>query len=192
MELTKDPVTITYDQAMTNYRNEVNLKFPPQMGNENRRHRRINETRRGGGRVSHSRGGRGRGGRGGRGRYRYHDRNNGHSRPGARIIRCTDGSSLEVHASYHFPDDVYMKIPVDERNKLRSEREAYKRRRYDNDQGSNNGSSNTPPSVISEVTTGTTGDTKQNNGGSQSGGCSFMGSRNEQASLCGRNPNNNN
>ena len=42
LELTRDPVTITYDQALTTFRNEVNLKFPPQVGNA-RRTRRINE-----------------------------------------------------------------------------------------------------------------------------------------------------
>jgi hypothetical protein len=29
LKLTRDPVTITYNQALTTFRNEVNLKFPP-------------------------------------------------------------------------------------------------------------------------------------------------------------------
>jgi hypothetical protein len=36
LELTKEPVTITYEQALTNFRNEVNLNFPPHLGQDNR------------------------------------------------------------------------------------------------------------------------------------------------------------
>ena len=98
---------------------------------------------------------------------------------------------LEVHASYHFSDDIWMKIPVDERNKLRDEREAYKRRRYGNDQGSTSENTNTQQSVISEITTGNNNQANHDNGSHNDNG-SIMGGRNEQASLRGRNPNNNN
>ena len=43
LELTRDPVTMTYNQALTNFCNEVNLKYPPQVANT-RRTRRINQT----------------------------------------------------------------------------------------------------------------------------------------------------
>jgi hypothetical protein len=156
LELTRMPVTITYDQALTNFRNEVNLKFPPQLGNDNRRTRRINAVR-GGGRT-------GRGGRG-RGRGRYNNGRRGNIRDhhnGARIIQLEDGTSLEIHPAYHFTPEVWNKIPIQERNRLRDERIAYKRRRYNNNYNSNQNRNNNHSgqypnaggqSVISEITT---------------------------------------
>ena len=75
LELTRNPVTITYDQALTTFRNEVNLKFPPQFGNNNRTGR-INQMDSGyhqqyQGSYGYNNGGRGRG-RGGHGRSRGH------------------------------------------------------------------------------------------------------------------------
>ena len=43
LEMTKTPVTMTFEQALTNFRNEVNLKFPPEMSG-NTRTRCIHET----------------------------------------------------------------------------------------------------------------------------------------------------
>ena len=66
LQLAQVPLTITYDDALTTFRNAVNAKFPPEIAaaNSRNRSRRINEvSRRGGGRSSH------RGGRGGRGRF---------------------------------------------------------------------------------------------------------------------------
>jgi hypothetical protein len=61
IELSRQPVTLIYEQALATFRNEVNRKFPPLMASATRTRRSINET------ASQ---GRGRGGRFGRGRVR--------------------------------------------------------------------------------------------------------------------------
>ena len=61
LEMTREPVTLIYEQSLANFRNEVNRKFPPEMGGSNQRNRQsiaqINST------------GHGRGGRGNRGNH---------------------------------------------------------------------------------------------------------------------------
>ena len=54
LELDKKPLTITYENALAAFRNQVNHKFPPELSSSNnRRTRRINEAgTRGGGRGS--------------------------------------------------------------------------------------------------------------------------------------------
>ena len=58
LDMTRTPMTLTYDQALANFRNEVNRKFPPDVGGSNRS-RRISQTeqRRGRGRNGRGRGG---------------------------------------------------------------------------------------------------------------------------------------
>jgi uncharacterized membrane protein YgcG len=76
IELSRTPMTMTYEQAVALFRNMVNQKHPPQMGAaQNRVRRNVNEVSTGRGRGgSTGRGGQGRGGhsgsiggRGGRG-----------------------------------------------------------------------------------------------------------------------------
>jgi hypothetical protein len=71
IELTRIPMTLTYEQALATFRNEVNRKFPPQMSSATKARRNINERGQGRGRGARfgraNHGGRGRGGRGGRG-----------------------------------------------------------------------------------------------------------------------------
>ena len=78
IDLTRVPMTMTYDLALTNFRNEVNRKFPPDMSqNTSRSRRQVNELG-----TSRDQGGRGRGrgrGRGGRGGGRLHN-NSGRGR----------------------------------------------------------------------------------------------------------------
>jgi hypothetical protein len=225
LELAKDPITITYKSALTSFRNQVNLKFPPELSASNNRNRmrRINETN-----SQHHNGGRGRGGRGfhrGRGGGRFHGRQNGRGRGrgrdtsgrhngykrshrDARMVQCTDGSQMEVHASYRLTDDQWHILPEAEKTRILTERANYKRSR---------GYNNNPDdrSTISQLTTITGGDDirsisesvnnlqrqisnlqsqpsrNNNNADDTNNGPpgSIMGGRNEQASLRSRNRN---
>jgi hypothetical protein len=71
INLARIPMTLTYEQALAAFRNEVNHKFPPQMSSTIQARRNINEVGRGRGRGrggcfgQGQQGGRGRGGRGG-------------------------------------------------------------------------------------------------------------------------------
>jgi hypothetical protein len=85
---------MTYDIALSLFRNMVNQKHPPQMGvTKNRTRRHFNETTAGRGL---GRGGYGRGGQtgncSGRGNYRSTPRQ---SRNVSRMITLTDGNQIE-------------------------------------------------------------------------------------------------
>ena len=171
---------MTYNQALANFRNEVNRKFPPNMDQANKNTRRVSEMNgRGRGRGrGHGRGraqGRGRG-RGGGGR--------GH--PEARWVTGTDGKSYEVHPSYKFNDNVWQALPYNEKQTILDQRKQYVEDRKRNvseisvdNRSNNNNNSNSqkvPEQVsesshISQITTGQG---------------SIMGRRNEQASLRSR------
>ena len=105
IELTKTPMNMTYEQALSAFRDEVNRKHPPELS-QNTRPRRIQQTQFGcgAGRSGRgfTRGGRGRGrgfGRGGRG-----GRGRGH--PEARFVTGMDGKTIEVHPAYKFNPEV--------------------------------------------------------------------------------------
>ena len=125
IELSRVPMTITYNQSLALFRNMVNQKHPPQVGAANHRTRRqINEVSTGG-RGSRGRGGGGRGGRGGR-----HGRGGGRgssrqTRTDSRMITLTDGTQIEYHASFNFPRHVYLKMKQEDRDTLKRERAAY-------------------------------------------------------------------
>jgi hypothetical protein len=128
IELSQTPMTVTYDQALSLFRNMVNQKHPPQMGAaQNRTRRNINEVSSGRGRGT--RGGFGRvgrgsrhGGRGGWGTPRQ-------TRTDSRWITLTDGTQIEYHASFNFPRNVYMKMKPEDKETLRRERAAYQETR---------------------------------------------------------------
>ena len=128
IELSRTPMTITYDQALALFRNMVNQKHPPQMGvAQNRTRRHVNEvatTGRGRGRGGFGRGGRGgrQGGRGGRGTHHQ-------TRTDSRMITLTDGSQIEYHASFNFPRHTYLKMKQEDRETLKRERAAYNQSR---------------------------------------------------------------
>jgi hypothetical protein len=191
VELNRDPVTITYAQALSVFRDEVNRKFPPEVSNNNSRARRVNETNTGGrgGRGGRGRGGRGRGGRG-RGRGERGDgrsRNRGH--PNARNVTGNDGNQIEVHASYNFPAHVWNNIPSAEKERLKQERINYKRQRTISAL-----SSDDIASIVSGLTnaTGLSVAATSTVATPNSTTTSIMGGRNEQATLRSRNTNNSN
>ena len=118
-ELAKTPVSITYENELAVFCNQVNQKLLPELSSSNnRRTRRINET----GTCGGGRGGRfkGRGvryqGRGERGRFGGRDRgrsgcgyggrgNHRRSIQDARMVQYNDVSKFEVHPSYYLTNN---------------------------------------------------------------------------------------
>eukprot|EP00978_Attheya_sp_CCMP212_P003961 scaffold8437_cov60-Attheya_sp.AAC.1 len=113
----------------------------------------------------------GRSGRGGRGEPRK-------TRNDSTIITLTDGQKVEYHASFNFPDWQFAKFKMEDKEKLRQERDSYKDSKRQSSrtselqtQLSQANSNNDEATVgqrshISQVTTGST----------------MMGGRNEQSS----------
>jgi hypothetical protein len=130
IELSRVPMTMTYEQALSLFRNMVNQKHPPQMGAAQKSVRRyINETNSGrGARGQSVRRGHGRGGQGGQS-SRSRRGNVQKTRNDSRIITLTDGSQIEYHASFSFPRHVYMKFKQEDKDTLRRERAAYNEQR---------------------------------------------------------------
>jgi hypothetical protein len=143
IELSRVPTNITYEQALSLFRNMVNQKHPPQMGAvHNRTRRQINQANSSSGRHSRGRGGFGRGGRGERGN-RGGGRGN-RTRTDSRMITLTDGSQIEYHASFNFPRHVYMKMKQEDRDTLKRERAAFHQNR-------SNGGGSSSRSTRSEI-----------------------------------------
>ena len=131
IEMTRIPVTLTYEQALSSFRNEVNRKFPPEMSN-NKTRRHINAVDRGGRDGGRGRGGRfnGRGGRSGGGRSSGgRGRGQQRSRQDSSFITLTDGKVIEAHPSFNFTPDQWGKMQPQDKDNLRNQREEYKRSR---------------------------------------------------------------
>ena len=194
IELTKIPMTMSYHQALSAFRNEVNRKHAPEL-NQNTRQRRVAQTgsyqgqynSRGGGRGGRfsydNRGGRGRGrsqGRGGRG-GRWTP-NRGHK--DARFITGNDGRTIEVHPSYKFSPQIWENLPSLERKRIAQERNEY----FENKKRREAQQSNSVPREVSAATTGhntdqqtTTSTVTNQPTGSTTPSGSIMGGRNEQS-----------
>lgn len=140
VEMTKIPMTMTYDQALANFRNQVNNKFSPELSS-NKVRRSINQTQssgRGGfGRGGFGRGGRGFGGRGhGRGGRNHSNSGRGNTFAGMRrqrqdstFLTLTDGSVVEYHPSFKFPPHVFEKMKESDKQMLYDQRANYRRSR---------------------------------------------------------------
>jgi len=188
IEINKPTVTMTYQQALANFRNEVNRRFPPDVSSKNNRtSRRISQVNGRGGRGRSGGRGRGRGAPGGRG----NQNNNKRNRHDARFIVDTQGKRMEVHPAYQFSSDEWSRIPREVQQQLISERQAYKNSRQ---RTGTNPSDNR--STISEITTDqrSINQTGTNSGGGattvtfdNSGGGTIMGGRNEATQLRSRN-----
>ena len=117
------------------------------------------------------------------------------------MVRCNDGTEIEVHASYKFDDRTWNNLPDAEKNRIIQERSEYKKGRYNN---------NDDRSTISQLSTGTsqqnydiqsvvqsvqqlqtqlTNMSNRSDESSDAPPTSIMGGRNEQASLRSRNRN---
>ncbi len=184
IELSRTPLTITYEQSLALFQNMVNQKHPPQMNAANSRTRRdVNEVS-----TERSSRGRGCGGRGDRGER--HDkggnRENTRTRTDSRTITQTDGTQIEYHVSFKFPRHAYLKMKQEDKDTLKREQAAYNQNRDCGSRSSElqelrsqiqelqqaTGSVVLPPtdtvsmrSQVSQITTGT----------------NVMGGRNEQA-----------
>ena len=110
----------------------------------------------------------------------------------------TNGRSIEVHASYHFPPEIWNAIPSSEKRRINEERKQYrdnKRQRISevgyvppainvqNDGASSIAGSTVGPMSVNRVTTNSDGSANGFQG-------TMMGGRHEQASLRSRNTNN--
>jgi hypothetical protein len=132
IELARQPLTLTYEEALATFRNKVNRKFPPQMWTTPRTRRSINEMsiqgRGRGGRFSRSRGnlhgGRGHGGRGRGGRGRPT-----RSWTDSSYITLADGQEMEYHPSFHFPPNIFNKMKPQDRERMTRERKEYNQNR---------------------------------------------------------------
>ena len=181
VELTKTPVTMTYDSALTAFRNQVNQKYPLNFG-RNTGQRRINQLGTRGRGRGRGRNGRGRGGRG-NGRFGQNGGRKTTGHPHARMVQGEDGTYIEVHPSYSFQPQVWQNIPQAEKRRLQSERQEYKRSRT--------GTHTTDRTTISGITTDqtqVTGNDNTTEGNNTHLPHSIMGGRNEQANLRSRNP----
>ena len=124
IELTRPIITITYEQALSSFRNEVNRKFPPNLGGSNNSRRSIRESNRTGRGTRGGRGGRGgRSDRGGRGRNVQPK----HQRDDSKLITLTDGQRIEFHPSFTFPSNFYNKMKDSDKDELKRLRTEYKK-----------------------------------------------------------------
>ena len=164
MELTKEPVVLTFDQALANFRNAVNRKFPPE-ASATKKTRRIhqvknknNKNKKGFTQVNQP----------GTQENEGSDQSNKRRRNDAWQVIGTDGSQIEVHPSYSFSSDVWHKIPFPVRKQIMDMRKQHKNSR-----------------TQKQVRTQDEGDKNNTN----NDGATIMGGRNEQASLRTRNSN---
>ena len=178
IELTKIPMSMTYEQALATFRNEVNRKNPPRMAqtSTSRERRSIRETN------SYDSRGRGRGRGGGRG---HPGRGRGNwvhkTRSDSSIITLVDGQKIEYHPSFSFSSHVFHKMKQADKDRLKRERSEYKKRK-----ASELSTVHTPPvaqvqaehqTQISQITQGVT----RNDAGASQDGRTIMGGRNERA-----------
>ena len=126
-QMTAIPMNMTYIQALATFRQEVNRKFPPSMGSRNitRRAQQIQGGYRGRGRGFRGRGPRGRGRNGGRGTKRKTNSRHPNSYP----VTLTDGTVMDVHASYWFGPEIWNKLPPNEQTRINNDRNEYKRQK---------------------------------------------------------------
>ena len=116
-----------YTQALATFRQEVNRKFPPSI-----RSRRVTRhTQQIQGRYC----GRGRGSRGRGPRGRERNSNRGMKRklnarhPNSYPVTLTDGTVMDLHASYLLGPEVWNKLSPNEMNRIINNRNEYKRQK---------------------------------------------------------------
>ena len=129
IKLTRMTITMSYIQALSGFRNEVNQQFPQQLGSNHRSCQTINEVRQGWGmgyfgrNNSRTHGVRGRGGRGRRTSVISNFRRN---RTDSAMITLTDGQRIEYHPSFNFPPNIFKKIKHQDIDQLTQERREYR------------------------------------------------------------------
>ena len=118
-----------YEQACLAFRTEVNAKHPQGISGANRSARHIRQTSTG------------RGGNSGRGnggflakKVQQFNKHNNHD--DEEMIKLKNGTRVKYHASFNYPDPIYNSFTNELKDRMRSERTAYnkKRRRNKNDE----------------------------------------------------------
>ena len=127
IELTKVPLTMTYEQALATFCNEVNLKHPPQMSatTTSRERRYVRKISTGQGRGWRDGRGRSGQGHGGRGCGNWVTK----TRTDSSIITLTDGQKIEYHPSFMFPNHIFNKMKQQDKDRLSRERSEHKKRK---------------------------------------------------------------
>ena len=187
-QLAATPVTVTYDQAMTSFRNVVNSKAIPDTNSTNRSRRiqKLHRGKRNGGNDNHNKNNK---------KYRR-------SHPDAQMIKMKDGAMKEIHASYNLTSKDWENMPDSVAERIKRERNQYKAKTGKGRGYDANASNHT--ASISSIVTGSDGNQYvqvpvqqyiqqtqidlTNTNQIQQG---VMGGRNAQAQLKGRNTNNN-
>ena len=105
IELTRDPITYTYDQALLAFKTEVSKKYPPNHPTSSTR--RIKEVGK-------------RKPKGGGGREVKKTRND------SKIITLKNGRRLEYHPSFNFHPKVYNQFKKEQKDMLTRDRKEYK------------------------------------------------------------------
>ena len=154
VELTKIPITFTYERAMLALRTEVQRRFPP--GSSPGKIRRTIQKLEGDSSVASSRGSygsyRGRGYNGGRGRGRGRGYGRGYGRGRGRgyqsqqyrndqetkQITLLNGKTITYHPSIKYADHIYQQFTPQQKDMLREERARHRERN-----GSRNGEKRT-------------------------------------------------
>lgn len=108
VELTKVPMTMTYERALQSFRDVVNQKHPPQMSATTRTKRTVNEVN-----------------KEGKGKGKKKPKK---TRTDSIFITLTDGQTIEYHPSFRFPPKVFAKFKQEDKERLRRERDEYKLR----------------------------------------------------------------
>ena len=124
VDMTRIPMTMTYEIALANFRNLVNSKFSV-AGNTPHRTKRAIQQVRGRGRAVRGKGYKQRAPRGrgaNRGAFTR-------KRTDKSFITLTDGTVIEYHPSFKFADDVFKKFKPEDKQKLYDDRAQYKRAR---------------------------------------------------------------
>ena len=177
IELTKTPMTMTYERALATFRNEVNMRNPPQMSQtaSGRERRSLREM------TSYdNRGrcrGRGRGNHGGRGRGNWVHK----TRSDSSIITLTDGQKIEYHPSFSFPAHVFQKMQQGDKDKLKRERAEYKKRKASEISTTSYLPVNqVQADQLTQVSQLSQAVTRNNDTGSNPTGSTIMGGRNER------------
>ena len=172
-------MTMTYEQALATFRNEVNRRSKPQMSNPSgtRERRSLREMNTSDGRGRGRFRGRGRG-HSGRGRGNWVQK----TRSDSSIITLNDGNKIEYHPSFSFPSHIFQKMKQGDKDRLKRERAEYRKRK-----ASEISTVQTPPvnqvqadyhTQVSQITQGIT---RNDDHSAQQGSSTIMGGRNERS-----------
>ena len=115
VRLAEIPMTMTYEIALSTFRNSVNQQYPPEIGSVPRVRRHVNE-------VNHNCQTR----RYDSTRNTKNSRHQQRKRSDSKWITLVNGQRIEYHASFKFPSHIYSQMKQEDKDRLRKERAEYK------------------------------------------------------------------